>query len=283
MTSKNMDDVPSVNLWQRMLQIWTNTAFIKTVIYPEKDKTVGRTWLFWFVWNTLIAIGLTVLVWFVFLLPGVTWVEDEWWNTVPDFEVAVNEGVFSTNLPQPYILYNDPNDALVVIDTEALEYSEASLVDYPGGVVISADKIVVKDETREYRSVLFSEFEEDVSLTKNQTEMFWYESKTNLMAWAAVFIFIGMWVWLCLFRLLTALWWAWIFWSLGALAKVPNWNFTKSYMSVLNFYTIPLVFELGLLLIGVGLLPLSTLLVFSLVFGVNFYAFKDDTAEPTTR
>lgn len=268
--------VPKVNVWSRMGHVWTNLSFLKTVFYPEKDQAVSRTWIFWFTWNTIAAVILSVAVWFVFAEKALDWVENEWWNTVPDFEAQVEDGVFSTNLPQPYVIFEEAGEALAVIDTQGVEYNEESLKEYRGGLVVSANELIAREETGEYRKFNFSDFEEDVAFTKTDMETFWYQVKPRLVGVAIGFIFVGLWFVLCIWRLLTAAWWALVFWLIGLMASIPDWTYGKSYLSVLNFYVIPLVFEAALLLIGVGALPFSTLLVLGLVFGINFYNLKKE-------
>ena len=268
--------LPKINVWARMGYVWTNLSFLKTVFYPEQDKAVSRTWVFWFTWNTIAAVILTIGVWFTFAQSAVSWVENEWWITVPDFEAQIEDGVFSTNLPQPYVIFEEAGEALVVIDTAELEYNEESLKGYQGGVVITASEFIAREETGEYRKFSFSEVEEDFTFTKADMETFWYAAKPRLIGVAIGFIFVGLWFVLCIWRLLTAAWWALVFWIIGLMASTPEWTYGKSYLSVLNFYVIPLVFESVLLLIGVGALPFSTFLVLGLVFGVNFYNLKKE-------
>ncbi len=268
---------PKVNVWSRMGHVWTNLSFLKTVLYPENGKAVSRTWIFWFTWNTIAAVILTIGVWFTFTQSVVSWIENEWWSTVPDFEAQVEDGVFSINLPQPYVVFDDLGEALVVIDTQQVEYNEDSLKGYPGGLVVTAEKFIGKKQTGEYQEVYFSEFEENITFTKADIETFWYGAKPRLIGVAIGFIFVGLWFVLCIWRLLTAAWWALVFWLIGLMASTSEWTYGKSYLSVLNFYVIPLVFESVLLLIGVGVIPFSTLMVFGLVFGTNFYNLKKES------
>ncbi len=277
---KNKDVIPTLNVWSRMLAVWTNASFLKHILYAEKDKAVSRTWFFWFVWNSLFAMVGTVAVWFLFAQAWVTWLEEEWWSTVPAFEAQIEDGVFSTNLPQPYVIFDEPSEALVVIDTEQVAYTEESLSAYPGGLFLTADKFVGKKDTGEYQEYYFNELEEDVFFSKADVEKGYFAAKPRLLVLASIVVFVGIWIWLCLFRLISAAWWALLFWGVGAMAQVPGWTYGKSYLSVLNFYVIALVFESVLLGIGVGVLPFSTLLVFGLVFGVNFYSFKAPLAKP---
>jgi len=281
MTTRKKNTVPAVNVWNRMLQVWTNTSFIKTVFFPEQEKAVSRTWTFWFVWNSFVAVGVTIAFWFLAGQAGLKWVENEWWPTVPDFEMDITDGEFSTNLPNPYVFY-DADGALVVIDTLGAEYTEESLRGYEGGMVVAADRVMLKDQNGEFTTVYFSDFEEDINFTKTDIESGWYEFKPTLVTWGSILVFICVWFWLCIVRLLSAVWWALIFWGIGNMARVPDWTFPRTYLCVLNFYIVPLVFEIVIFLIGVGMVPFSTLLVFGLVFGVNFYAFKKEAPEDET-
>ncbi|NCP66754.1 DUF1189 domain-containing protein [bacterium] len=267
--------IPKINVWARMAQVWTNPNFIQTVLYAEKEKAVSRTWVFWFVWNSLISVVATVAIWFLLAQNWVNWLENDWWNTVPEFEASVTDGVLSTNLPEPYIIYED-EEFIAVIDTQEITFSEASLEDYAGGLVVTADKMVVREDTGEYRSFNFSEIEEDFSFTKMDVQNGYYSVKPTLLSFAVGFMFVCIWIWLSLIRLISAAWWALVFWGVGVLAKIPDWSYGKSYLSVLNFYVIVLAFESILLLLSIGVLPFSSLLVFGLVFGVNFYSFKNE-------
>lgn len=271
-------ELPKVNVWNRMLHVWTNPSFIKTVLYCEQEKAVSHTWVFWFVWNSLFAVAGTVAVWFLFAQPGITWLEKDWWSTVPAFEGQVIDGVFSTTLPEPYIVYQD-EEFLAVIDTQQVEYTEAILANYAVGVLITADKMIVREDTGEYRSFNFSEAEEDFKFTKADFESGYYSAKSMLVAFGVGIAFVSIWFWLCLLRLISSAWWALIFWGVGRMLKVPHWTYGKSYLSVLNFYVVPLVFETLLLVLAIGILPFSTLLVLALVFGLNFYSFKPQASD----
>lgn len=271
-------EIPKLNVWHRMIHVWTNPSFIKTILFSEQGKAVSRTWSFWFVWNSLFAVVGTVAVWFLVAQPGLNWLEKEWWNTVPAFEAQLTDGVFSTNLPEPYIIYED-EEFLAVIDTQQREYREEILANYSGGILVTAEKVVVRENTGEYRSFNFSKVEDNFSFTKADLEMGYYKTKPTLLGTGIGMVFAALWFWLCLLRLISSAWWALIFWGIGLLSKVNGWTYGKSYLSVLNFYVIPLVFESLLLMLGIGVLPFSTLMVFLLIFGLNFYSFKAQTPE----
>jgi len=204
--------IPKINVWARMAQVWTNPNFIQTVLYAEKEKAVSRTWVFWFVWNSLISVVATVAIWFLLAQNWVNWLENDWWNTVPEFEASVTDGVLSTNLPEPYIIYED-EEFIAVIDTQEITFSEASLEDYAGGLVVTADKMVVREDTGEYRSFNFSEIEEDFSFTKMDVQNGYYSVKPTLLSFAVGFMFVCIWIWLSLIRLISAAWWALVFWG----------------------------------------------------------------------
>lgn len=271
---KTSAKVPALNVWSRFGQVWTNANFLQSVLYPEKDQAAGRTWTFWFVYNSLIALVLSVglIVW------GHDFAKEfeaDVKNEVPEFTMSVIDGKFSTDLPQPYVINAlEEDDILLAIDTEEVTYSRESLKEYEGGLVITADEFIGKKSSGQYESFPFSDFEEDVTFTRADLINGWEELKPRILMFIYGFIFVAIWFWLCISRLATAAWWALVFWGVGAALRIPDWNFGKSYLSVLNFYIIPLVFELMLLILGVGLFPFSTLLVFGLVFGVNFYTFK---------
>ena len=283
MPKSNNPSVPQINVFERMFHVWTNFSFLKEVLYAEKDKAVGRSWGFWFLWNTIIAVVVTFGFYFVYAQSWINWVEQDWWGTVADFEMTLEDGEFSTNLPEPYVFFDD-DGALVVIDTQEQQYNEESLREMRGGLVITKDKMIAKEQTGEFQSFYFDEFEEDFTFTKADVTAGYYELKPRLMSWVIGIFFFGVWFWLCIWRILTATWWALVFWGIGNMVGIPDWTYPRSYFAVLNFYVIPLTFELILIFVGVGLVSFSTLLAFGLVFGLNFYAFKaDDKGEDTVQ
>ena len=233
--SKAKKKIPEINVFNRLGHVWTNLNFLGLVLYPEGGRAAPRTWGFWFLWNTVAAIIITAgLVW-LGLKPLLEKLETEAWPQVPDFELTVIDGLLTTNLPEPYVIYED-EETLVVIDTAETQYTEAVLKNYDGGLFVNAEKLVGKEDSGEYRSFYFAEFGEDFAFTRQDIENFWQESQSVLFGIGLSVVFVLVWLWLCVWRLLTAVWWALVFWGVGNLYGLKDWSFGRRLRTIFSFY-----------------------------------------------
>ena len=263
------------NIFTRFFYAWGNPHFLEKTVM--KEKTSGRTWGFWFFWNTILTLTITVGLWTLSLSP-IAELEKEAQASLPEFTAEMKDGTLSTDLPEPYVLHEqkEGETTLFVIDTKTQTYNQESLANYEVGLIIKSDRVIIKEQAAEYKTIAFNEFgEENIDFTLTKATMFdaWEEYKTAIIATLFTIFGVFLWIFLALIRLITALFWALIFWAAGSLAKIKGWSFGKSYLSVLNLYFIPLILETILLILGVKFM-FSTLIFFSLVFGLNFWKMK---------
>lgn len=274
-----MKKTKPTNFFNRIIPVWSDPNFLKNTILKQDDT--GTTFGFWFFWNTILAIGATITLWFF----GHTWIADterELIPSIPEFEFTLENGQLSTNLPEPYVI-EEANQGIFVLDTQETTYDESVLQSYPAGAFINSEKAVIKESTAEYQTIYFAEFAElEGTLDKQQTLAFWEEIKPQVYFWIWILAGVGIWLFLCVFRMITAIWWAFIFWAIGSMFKIPQWSFGNSYLAVLNFYIIPLVIEFALLIWGINI-PFSTFIILGIIFGLNFNKAQQKKKKSTTK
>lgn len=267
---------PKLNVVSRLAQVWTNFNFIKLVLYAEREQAVGQTWKFWFFWNTIFV--LIVCVGLFFIRPVVLeHIDNSVWPLIPEFELEITNGRLSTNLDEPFVIPFE-DQGIFILDTQEVAYTAEALKSYPQGVFVNAEGLVAKEADGKIETIGFDEFEENVRLSRTQLGQMWGDSRFSIYNWMIFGFGLILWLWFCLFRLLTAVWWALVFWAYGSAWGIKDWTFGRSYLSVLNFYIIPLVFE-TMLLFGLIVVPFSTLIIFTLVYTLNFWWFKTSGAD----
>ena len=263
------------NLFTRFFYAWGSPHFLENTVM--KEKTSGRTWGFWFLWNTILTLIIIVGAWAIslFAMPEL---QEEVQSALPEFTMEMKDNILSTDLPEPYVIHEETqsDSTLFVVDTKGETYTQESLSAYNSGAIIKAYEIILKEGPGEYKTIPFSELgEEPINFTFTKGNLFEVWEEYQGLALAIIFAIFGviLWIFLALIRLAIALWWALVFWAVGSLVKIKDWGFEKSYLSVLNLYFIPLILEIILLFAGVDFM-FSTLIFFSIVFGFNFWKMK---------
>ena len=261
-----MNTQPTV--FNRFLSIW-KPDFFKEVLLKEKSST--PTWKFWFLWNSLLAVIATV---FISLVVFSVWekVEQEFIPSLEDFEIEMKDGQLTTTFSEP-LLWEDEG-FIVALDTQGIEYDESVLHEYQEGFFITGDKLVVKDgATGDYEVLPYSDFDAHFTLSKTTIVTWLNENHGFIKTVIISVVFFLLWFFLNILRLVTALWWAFLFWIVGRLAGIKKFDFRTSYFAVLNLYFIPLILE-GLLLINGVFIPFGTTILFGILFGMNFWTLK---------
>jgi hypothetical protein len=159
-----------------------------------------------------------------------------------------------------------------VIDTQGLKYNENILDGYDKGLFISATKIYSKKSLVETRQLNISQFKNNLIVTENDFQ----QKKLMLVFFFTILASVLVWIYLNLFRLISALWWTLWFWVLGTIMKVENITFSKVYFSVLNFYIIPLSISLILFFV-IANIPFFTFGVLSILFVLNYMKLNRKT------
>jgi hypothetical protein len=264
-----------LNIFSRFVAIW-KPDFLKKF---AKEDSAGPTMAFWFFWSSIVAIIMTVVV--MFNLGGF---EKNVVNEIPEGKFVLKNGALSTEgVNEPIFIEFDNGNSVFVLDTKGVKYDKTILDKYQTGFFVSSSEWINKQSVSQTQAYQFSTFKENFTFSKqNITD--WLNTFSGVMyAVLGVIIFIGVWMGTALFRLLTAFWWALIFWIVAMIANVePYKKYMKVYMAVLNFYIIPLILET--LLLGQLLqfqIPFGTTILFGIFFGLGFWWIKKDKqAEP---
>lgn len=257
------------NIFTRFISIW-RPDFFKDILLEEKSS--GPTWKFWFFGNSILTVIITAFTSFSFFVL-LEEVEKEILPNIENFEIEVKNGKLTTTFPDPFLWSND-DIGVVILDTKKAQYDETTLHNYSGGFFVSTEKFIWKDagsgktETR-----YFSEINENFSLSKVTVEKWLLDKKGLIKSIIIGFLFFGIWIFLNIIRLVTAVIWAFIFWIVSLIAEVEKFNFGTSYLAVLNLYFIHLIIE-GLLIINMVIIPFSSFILFAILFGMNFWTLK---------
>ena len=253
------------------MEIW-KPDFLKKLLQMDNQKT---TWSFWFFYNSIVAIFFSIVAAFMlgqFLDKGLEYFAINY----PQARVTLENGKLSTEGFNEPIFFADEKSVFIV-DTKGEKYESSILDNYSAGSFIGATKIYYKTggpsiETRVYD---LSKIEQNFSLTQQEfnREIKGHSAKIYWIVFALFFVWTM--IFLAGFKLISALWWALLFWVFAMILGIKELDFKKTYYAVLNFYLIVLLFQ-GLCLFTQINFPFSTTLVFVFLFGLNFLKIKRD-------
>ncbi len=171
--------------------------------------------------------------------------------------------------------------AVIVIDTKEQSVSLDDVEDFQNVFFLLHDKFIIKDSDEKKTEIvvfkdIFEKEDPEISLPFTLNLNTISEAKDLIIKIFFFFLlfFMGVtYVILAGFRLISALFWALIFWAVGAVAEIKDWNFEKSFMTMLHFSFITmLLFPIGALL-GLSMFW-NALVILLLLFGANFYEMK---------
>lgn len=276
-----------LTLLRRFITIWQPT-FLRDFV--RETNVTSASWGFWFVSNTLIAaLGTIVITAFVVPMMHV-FLTTTLPREMPAFEATIEKGKLSTTLPEPYeksFTFGEKKNEIfpIVIDTQRVKYDEEKLATAAAGVYVFDDRVVMREMNGKMETHLFSEFgNETVHVTKADIEQLLTRVAPMLAGIVTVVVAIGLWLWLAVFRLISAVMWALILFVAGRvfLSEKIRFDFGTSYLAVLHFAFIPLVIGGALFIVGIHI-PFATAIIFIALFGVNIWHIKNDvSAKPTT-
>ncbi len=215
-----------------------------------------------------------------------------------DFEFTIDKNfkIQTKNIPDPMIVaidkeseepvfvnaINEIDEAttstVIVINTKEPMISSQDAEIFENAFFLLEDKVLIKDQNNRKTEILtfeeiFADAEESpLPLTVN------IENIENSKGIIAKIFFTTLAIVFCVtcaviiaFNLIAALVWALLFWGIGALVKIKDWDFEKSFMAMLHFSFITLLlFPLGIILN----IPFFCLIILTLLFGMNFYEMK---------
>ena len=224
-------------------------------------------------------------------------------NTIlKEFELTLDENyeLQTKNIPDPLIMIiNEEDEDTIFVNTiDEIDPSVAEAV----FVIDTKNRLVTLDDSENFSDVLFLLHNKFImkSSDEGKTEIVTYKdlfegndvinsplpftfnlaslseaSGVITQVFFMVFLFLlgFAYVFLAGFRLVSALFWALVFWALGAIVGIKKWDFEKSFMAMLHFsFVTLLLFPLGIIL-GLSFFW-SAFVILVLLFGANFYEIK---------
>lgn len=294
---------PPLNFWKRFTAIW-QPDFIERL---KVEKSPGKSWGFWFLSNLFIAIIITAglgMIGHNYItgfpenvmekIEGTTVMTEDGREIgvaemIRNFEVEIVGGDLVTrNLPDPAIIgfgedIENPQiqttaeglqwaEFVILLDSRGKKFDEKIADTFPSGFFVFGDQIIVKDGT-EYNKLPFSDIDTHVVLNYQVIKDGAEAIKGSVAFIALIILFFGLYFTLVITRLISALWWGLVFWGVGAIAKIDNWNFEDSFFAVLHFKLITLIIS-GVFLITNVAFPMPVTLMLGLLFGMNFWHMK---------
>lgn len=267
---------PTLNIFRRFIAIW-KPSYLQHTLQEEK---VGGVWGFWFFWNSLFTL-ITSITLGVMANTWITENEPELWAEVPAFNFIFEDHVLiETGLEEPYrqdIGDDNTGDQFsFIIDRSGEKYDQSSLDVLDNVILVSSDRVFIKDQEKHKRQEIpFREIEElkNFSFDKAQAHQ-WIQSILPTVK-KILFggIFIGVWILLCLLRLIPLLWWSFLLWIIGKISNIQDLSFGKAYLFLMATSTIPLLIEMTLLSAGLSF-GYSTLIFLGIIVAMNFYDMK---------
>jgi len=222
-----------------------------------------------------------------------------------DFELTIDENyeLQTKNIPDPLIFSVEEEseelifvnaideidettaEAVVVIDTKGELVTLEDIDLFPNVFFLLHDKFIMKNaEEGKTEIVTFKDMfekedaiESPLPFTLNLDVITQQKGAISKIFFFFLLFFTGLaYVVLAGFRLISALFWALVFWAIGAIAQIKDWNFEKSFMAMLHFsFVTMLLFPLGAML-GLSLFW-NAFIILALLFGANFYEMKRRT------
>ena len=221
---------------------------------------------------------------------------------VENFSFAINENfeLETANVPDPLMFYvvdteeegnnlvfvdsveelNEGADFVFVLDTKERNTDIESIGNFKNAFYLLHDRLVTTDqgdaniETVRFVDSIGGDSDAVFPMTLDLETI----ANSSSIIKSIVFTIIGVlfvlaYLFFAVFRLVSALFWALLFWVVGIIAKIKDWSFEKSFMAMLHYsFVTMLLCPLGMIL---GLSPFwSAAIMLGVLFGMNFYHMK---------
>lgn len=250
-----------LTIFSRFIYILTHFDFLKILI---KEKNSKNTWQFWFFWNSVFALILTFSLFFSVY----SWEKNNF-SKIPDFKFAIINGELSTNnIKDPLFIENPKESMIFVLDTTGKTFGVDILEKQKLAIFINKNAFFIKTieaGQKKIQKIAFNSLKNDYLIEKSS----WPSVKNKVYAFFISFCFLFFWTSLSLFRLLTAFFWAFLFWFIGFFLKIKDLTFMKTYLAVLNFSIITLFISIIFTFLF-SITPYLTFLLLLILFGLNF-------------
>lgn len=260
------------NVFARFIEIF-KPSFLKNLI---KENKPSKSWLFWFLSNTLFAILISFFI-FSDLKSFVNEAKKGINQELPDGEIIMeNQSLRTQGVDEPLFFHESEEDVVFILETQTEQYSKEDLKEYSMGFLFTEDTMYFKNEgSNKIEQLPYMEAGiSDFVLSRESVLDFIDNSKSAFVTVLGIIAVIVFWLWISVIRLAFAAWWALIFWIMGLIFNVRNFTFGKSYLAMLNLYFIPLLLEWLLKRFLNFKFPFETFTILLIVFIINLYHLK---------
>jgi hypothetical protein len=216
---------------------------------------------------------------------------------IKDFSLSVDSKYIlsSKNIPDPFVIivnkdttnfYTNLEDIdenfaefVFVLDTKNQLNLQNSKKEFNNFIYILNDKTVFFDGQKNKLQIIEYNKLADGNMVFPQTINFdsLFLAKPFLQTF--IFVIFGivmflLYLFLSIARLINAVLWAIVFWTIGAIANVKNWDFEKSFIAMLHFSFVTMLFTPLALVLDLTIFWYSFAL-FGILFGMNFWNMKN--------
>ncbi len=223
-------------------------------------------------------------------------------DLIDNFELSIDSSgkLSSKNMPDPLIMtstkgengdelafytnFDNINenkvDGVLALDTKDVLGLDNLDKNFANFAYIMSDKIIMYDGRKHKTQAMpFKEIFQNEEVT-DFPKIINKESLKEVKPFLKVFLTsmvimmaIGFYIFLAIFRLINALFWALIFWAVGAIAQVKNWDFEKSFMAMLHFSFVSMLFLPLAFVFNLSVFSYAAI-VFAILFGMNFWEME---------
>ncbi len=204
-------------------------------------------------------------------------------KNIPDpLVLAGNKKGKNSNLNEAYssLVNVEPADFAIILDTKnSLDFNEVK-EKFASYFYITKDKAIVNDaEKRDYKEIPYKAMIADQEIT-DFPKTFNYHSLAKMRPFLASFLTIMvlmmavvMYIFLAIFRLINVLFWALIFWAIGLIVRIKNWDFDKAVQAMLHFSFVSMLFVPLAFIFNMSVFSYAAIL-FAILFGMNFWEME---------
>ena len=219
-------------------------------------------------------------------------------SLIRNFELTLDKNgkLSSKNIPDPLIIVGSEDNGAAytsfksvpdnfaefafVMDTKGTLYLENQDKNFASYFYFLQDKAIIHDGRKgETQEVIYKDLIKDMEISE-LPKTFNFESlkgsrkfMASFVAGIVVVLSFFLYLFLAIFRLVNALFWALVFWAIGAIAQVKNWDFEKSFMAMLHFSFISMIFVPLAFIFDIAVIWYA-FIVFGILFGMNFWEME---------
>lgn len=263
-----------MQLLERFGRVWCPSFLTRFLAAQKTRGQAGRSWGFWFLASTLVALlATTILVLRISpaLQTVITKLQTDW-AKVPAFTAEIKDGHLTTDLPQPFTLSVLDSQFTVAVDTTEKQYKKGEALQLSPGVYFFDTLAFAKEPNGKLNTLEYTKILKPLSFSKNSLETGIKKIAPTAKTLAIVALGLFLWFYIALFRLLAAVVWSGLLWLIARLSG-HRLGYGTAYLAVLNLALVPATFDLILLASGHPF-AFSGTLVIVLVAAANVWWLK---------